>query len=515
MQEWKGFQILILVCILLRLLSSCTDLSELESRIDKLENNNSEIEVPRLISFSFRAQLNPEQLIEDVNGIVVGDSIVECLIPYLVNNKLLVADIVSTGDVYIDGINVKEQKRIDYSKPTFLTVYANDTIKQYKVNVHTYTGLPVLWIETENHASITSRDSFISAHLRLVEDIVNNDRERIIDEDIQIKGRGNRTWWTDPKKSFRLKFKSKVSVLGEPSDKSWCLLPNYNDKTMLRNQTAMYLGMMSCLEYTPHMHFVELMLNNQYHGTYQFSDKLKIDKHRVNVGSDGFLIEVDAHAPDEESSRMISLPHLTYPLNIKDPDLEYNSSDYDFVKKYMLMADSVLYSVDFKDTDKGWQKYFDKESLVDWYLIHEISKNLDTMWSSSYMNFKKGGKIHMGPLWDFDQAFGTEMAESPYGYYVKEKDWFQRFWEDPYFVQLVKTRFIYFYDKKEELLNKINNDASYLKYSVIENNNRWDVLYKYIWRNYTVWGCYQNEVTSMKQWIVERLEWMKADLESR
>ena len=55
-----------------------------------------------------------------------------------------------------------------------------------------------------------------------------------------------------------------------------------------------------------------------------------------------------------------------------------------------------------------YRKYLDVNSFVDWYLVNEIAKNNDAVfWSSCYMNVSPNGKIKMGPLWDFDIAFGN------------------------------------------------------------------------------------------------------------
>lgn len=469
-------------------------------------------EMPQLLSFSFKASRNLETLIEDVEGKIVSDSIVDCWIPYLVLDKHLVADISCLGGAFLDGVEYDHNSIYDWSSPIRLQLQHNGKTRDFIIYVHTYTGIPVLWIDTQDNINITSKEEYVAAHLRLVEDVITRSAGQVTEGDIKIKGRGNRSWWDDPKKSYSFKFNEKVSLLDEPADKSWCLLPNYNDKTMLRNQTAMHLGRMSCLEYTPRMHFVELMLNGKYNGTYQLSEKLKISKNRVDLGKEGFLMEIDAHAPYEADARMFTLPHLSYPVNIKDPDVDYNTPEFEFVRDFLFEADSVLYSDSFQDPEKGWQKYFDKDALVDWYLINEISKNLDMFWSSSFMNLEHGGKIKMGPLWDFDQSFGTEKAESPFGFFAKEIDWFKRFWEDPYFVGLVKERFNYFYANKDSLYDEINKDAVYLQYAAVENNNRWNVLYHEIWRDYRVWGSYQNEVVSLKEWLVKRFEWLDQNL---
>lgn len=175
---------------------------------------------------------------------------------------------------------------------------------------------------------------------------------------------------------------------------------------------AFFLSRISNLEYTPSSHFVELMLNGRYNGAYQLVDKIRISENRVNVGKDGFLFEIEARIvtdPDNEpDSRYFTTPHLRFPVDIKDPDVEYNDDNYNYAKFFVNLADSVLYSSDFMDINRGWQKYMDMDSFVDWYLIHEIAKNNDSqLMSSCYMNLKRGGKLKMGPVWDFDIGFGN------------------------------------------------------------------------------------------------------------
>ena len=57
------------------LLASCsTDLSGVETRIDNLEASQK---APKLLSISFLSKDNSMQLVENVNGEIIGDSVVE------------------------------------------------------------------------------------------------------------------------------------------------------------------------------------------------------------------------------------------------------------------------------------------------------------------------------------------------------------------------------------------------------------------------------------------------------
>jgi len=509
----KLFYLFVLLCSISFL--ACTDLDEIESRLNELEETHKkELSQPSLTAIAFRAAANPNQLIEDVECGNISDSIVECRINHIVTDKMLVPHLEFIGDsILVDGQPVKsDTTRLDFKKPVVMTV-ANDTLKKsYTVCVSSFTGLPVVWIETKDREEILSKDDYLRASFRLTDNVMTRDNSDVFMDSVNIKGRGNTTWGM-PKKPYGLKFDNKVSLLGEPKDKSWVLLANYADKTSLRVQTAFYMGSISSLDYTPRYHFVELMLNGMYMGTYQLGEKLKIGKDRVNVGDDGFLLEIDAKAADDEVTFMTE--HLEQPVNIKDPEVVVEDENYNYIKSYLMKAENALYAENFTDETEGWQKYLDLESFVDWYLINEIAKNCDAAFvSSCYMNLKRGGKLKMGPLWDFDLAFGNiDYSESydPKGFLIKYVSWYSRLFQDPAFVAKVKERFNYFYSHKDDIMRDINENAQYLRYSVEENNNKWGTFYNYTWPNYDIWGNYLNEVQYLKNWLNERFEWLKKE----
>lgn len=476
-----------------------------------------EPETPVLTSLSFLCYDNPMQLTADVKGEIIGDSIVECWIPNITSDKELIPQVEYVGEsIMFDDVPASMGSiKYDFKKPVKMTITNGYKSKDYAIYVHSFTGLPVMWIETEGRKEITSKEEYLRASFKLVEDVRTRAAGDVIEDSVSIKGRGNSNWGM-AKKPYRLKLDHKQALLGDPKDKSWILLNNYADKTMLRIKTAFYLGEISNLEYTSRSHFVELILNGRYNGTYQLCEKLKIGKERVDVGDDGFLFEIDARVTEESDSRYFMVNHLANSVDIKDPEVEYGDEKYNYGKEIVTIADSVLYSSNFLDSNEGWQKYFDIDSFVDWYLINEITHNTDSRMSlSCYMNYKKGGKIKMGPLWDFDIAFGnTDYAQrGPEGFWVRYANWICRMFEDPAFVAKVKERFNYFYSKRSDIMLEINANANYLKYAVQENENRWHTFYIYTWPNYDIWGSYNNEIQSMKEWLYARFEWLKGEFD--
>jgi hypothetical protein len=173
----------------------------------------------------------------------------------------------------------------------------------------------------------------------------------------------------------------------------------------------------------------------------------------------------------------------------------------------------VLYSDDFTDPVNGYNKYIDVDSFIDWYLINEIAKNVDSKdYSSMYFSLVPGEKIKMGPLWDFDLGFGNvDYADSQYpeGFWVKDHQWFSRLFEDPAFVEKVKTRFLFFRSNQDYFTQIIDDQADYLRWAQQENDNRWDLFGNYVWPNPVVYNTHIQEVNYLKYWFHERMKWLE------
>lgn len=476
-----------------------------------------EFKTPKLLSFCLPTNKNALNIIEDVRGEIIGDSIVECWIPYIISDKHFIAEIDAEGEVLVEDLPASDEP-IDFSRPVSITVNSHNVSKKYTVYVHIFTGLPIMWIETENRADITSREEYLNAHMRLCEGVITRSAGDVVEADLQIKGRGNSTWIDSPKKPYRLKFYEKIPLLGEHEDKSWVLLANYFDKTMLRNAIAFYISSISNLDWTPSSHFVELMLNGRYHGTYQLTEKIKVSKHRVNIGDDGFLLEMDNNLKTGEIAFTTQL--LPNPVRIHEPKVTEGDDNYNYIKDYVNKVEKALYSDMFLDDKYGYKNFIDIESVVEWYIINEITEN-STCRGDWYMNLQRGGKLKMGPIWDFDMAFSNSLwvnpSMNPYYLFVKDAKWISRMFEDPEFVRMVKERFKYFYERRDQIFNFIDSNAHYLKSAAAENNNRWNTLYYNIRpeapKELNIWGSYYSEVSWLKEWLFIRLEWLKVQFD--
>ena len=325
-----------------------------------------------------------------------------------------------------------------------------------------------------------------------------------------------------PKKSYQFKLEEKHNLFNFPEDKKWLMLANYSDKTMLRNALAFELGYLSKLDWTPNYHFAEVVINGKAKGLYQFTEKVETgDYNRVKIGDEGFLLEVDQLSRiDFDDISFWTEKKLLFV--VKDPDLESGSSELEKIKSYVIQTENVLYGDEFDDPNTGYSKYIDIDSFVDWYLINEISKNNDAIFFSSvYMNYVQGGKLKMGPIWDFDIAFGNinyNNNEKIDGFYVKNAPWIERLFQDKFFVEKVKSRYNYFYNNKNTIIDKSNHCSELLAQARFNNENIWNVLGKYVWPNNVTFNSswssspFKEEQNYLNSWISDRMDWLNVEI---
>ena len=466
-----------------------------------------------IIEFSLLKKNNPvleNDLIFEINGNNLYNHNTDFL-----NADNLIATFRHNGkEVKVDDeIQISDSTKNNFNKILYFDVESiNGNIKRYTVKLDIFTKLPIIIIDTENDADITSKEEYINGELTFIGKDYNDPYYK---KEIKIRGRGNYTW-SLPKKPFQLKFDKKNSFFDLAEDKKWIFLANYTDKTMLRTAIAFELGYLSNSMWTPKYDFSEVFLNNQYIGTYQITEKVEEDDHRVNIGKNGYLIEIEQLEKTKADDILFNTQRLWF--TIKSPELNEDSDEYNYIKNYVRKVENVLYGSSFNDEKNGYRTLIDIDSFIDWYLINEISKNNDAaFYSSCYMTLIPGGKLKMGPLWDFDIAFGNTRQsdnEKTSGFWVKNSIWFERMFQDDYFVKKVKERFLFFYENKGRILSTSNELSKKIQNSRLENDKIWKTLGKYIYPNYVYdFQTFDEEQEYLNNWINERYEWLKVAID--
>lgn len=396
---------------------------------------------------------------------------------------------------------------------TYTVTNSDGDIENFTVDLTRFTGLPVVYLKTDDSVAIDSKDDYVEGDTSIFGGRNFDDLEEV---EMKIRGRGNSTWM-HPKKPFQMKLADKAEFLGMPSDKKWIFLAEYSDKTLLRNKISFEMGYLSNLDWTPQARFAEVYINDEYNGTYNIAQKVEESDNRVPLGDTGYLLELDQLSRlDPDDVYFDSVVTEKFLINIKEPSLDLDSDEYNYIKDLLGNFEQSLFSSRFLSEADGYANYIDIDSFVDWYLISEITKNVDSQsFSSIFLNVMPGEKIKMGPLWDFDLSFGNvDYADSRYaeGWWVKYHPWYDRLFQDPDFVDQVKVRFAYFRANQDLILEKIDNYAEQLQWSQQENDDLWQTIGIYVWPNPVIFDTYQEEVDHMKMWFRNRMDWLDQEI---
>ena len=289
--------------------------------------------------------------------------------------------------------------------------------------------LPAVFLTTDDPKAIT-KEEYSACTLQIDAGMTEGRYESTGVLNGEIRGRGHSTWeW--PKKPYRIKLEDKTSLLGMTEAKRWVLMANYADETLMRNTIAFEVTrLFDSFRFVPHAIPVDVYMNGIYQGVYTLSEQLEVRSSRLAIDDSlantetGYLLEIGGADSDTDKKgwNCFDLPSGCG-INVKikspdtdiDPNEDYNwtQEHYDFIYNYVCRADKAITTL----TD--YNKYIDVESFVDWFLVHELTYNLDSCFHRScFITKPKLGRLEMGPVWDFDLAFGNMYRDNP-----KYNDW--------------------------------------------------------------------------------------------
>lgn len=395
-----------------------------------------------------------------------------------------------------------------------------------------FQNLPVVRINT-NGKPIVDKKNYVDGTITI------SDPEKlysVISEytaEMGIRGRGNSTW-TFPKKPWKVKLDKAVSILGMPADKEWALLANYTDRTLMRNVVAMKLSEICGFSWTPRMRHVEVYLNDEYQGVYTFCEHKKVSPDRINLDlaeegdnegealTGDYYIEIEA-ALDEPVNWRTS---MGVPLMFSDPD-EPTAEQEAYIKQLFADFEACLHSADMADPEKGYQSFIDVKSFIDYYIVQELTKNIDgNLFKSGFVTKQKGKKLEMYHLWDFDLTLGncgyhhSSVGSGPDKFWILTVDsyskpgenWFNLMIKDPAFVKRLKDRWNELKPSFDRIPTFIDQQAKILEKAQERNFEVWDINETITWVMMPSLGSYSAEVDYLRKFYKARLQWLDTEI---
>ena len=214
-----------------------------------------------------------------------------------------------------------------------------------------------------------------------------------------------------------------VPILGMPAENDWVLLSNYNDRSLVRNETAFHLAR-AMGQYAPRTHLCEVLVDSVYKGIYVFGEKIKRDGGRVdiakltgdeNTGDDltgGYILQQNLWNPSNSfQSNFSPIDHPGFDVHFlyeyPEPDT-ITTPQRGYIAAFVDSLETALYDPTFADPIEGYRKYLDVPSFINYFLVNEVAHNADGFKKSVFFHKDKnsnGGKLKAGPVWDFDWAW--------------------------------------------------------------------------------------------------------------
>lgn len=230
-------------------------------------------------------------------------------------------------------------------------------------------------------------------------------------DNMQIRLRGNTSSYYGDKKPYKIKLVKKADLLFRENtqyeDKDWVLLRVY-EGFPIRLLVGQMVGQKVGLGWHPQWEYVNLVINGDYKGDYILIESIEREKGRLNIGATGYLIEDDAYWWNEDVYfKGDMLAHQTG-YTFKYPKSEnINDSILSNIKDYILAFENAL------ARDEDISPYIDIESFAAWLLAQDILGQEDSGGTNRFL-YKQShdpeqpskSLLKMGPLWDFDGAFG-------------------------------------------------------------------------------------------------------------
>jgi hypothetical protein len=427
------------------------------------------------------------------------------------------------------------------------------------------TNLPLIVINT--NGGIIVDDPKITANMKIIYNGYSQrnyatDPGNIYDGFVGIEIRGSYSA-TLPQKPYGFETRDSlgnnlsVPILNMPAENDWVLIANYNDKTFMRNTLAFDL-FVKMGHYQPHTQICEVILNDEYQGIYVLTEKIKRDKNRVSIskltatdtsGDDltgGYIIKIDN--PDGTDTdywyskyEAIDCPGTgRYPFFVysypKPEDIVNPQKQY--IQGFVSSIDSILRSPNWADSLEGYRAYLDVESFIDYSIVGEVSRNVDTYKKSAFFYKDKASidnRLHAGPVWDFDWAWKninecevnvtngsgwTYLISSVCRSWPVPPGWMVKLLQDTNFTNELHTRYSRLRETilSEEYVNQyIDSIHTLVEEAQTRHYQKWPILGINVGTPEidAQPTTYDGEITKFKNWISMRLTWLDANMPGR
>lgn len=354
----------------------------------------------------------------------------------------------------------------------------------------------------------------------------------------RIRGHASRHFEKSP---YLLKFINEdgednpISVMGMGAHNEWVLNGPYLDKSLIRNYLCYNLAG-EIMEYAPNVRYCELIVDGDYRGLYLMLESITSgDDCRLNLRSDvrdssitGYLLRLDRTVEEEVGSTRDIYTYMERMIFVRDDEaIRYpgkNRLTEELAREIELeysAFEKALYSYDYDTEEYGYWNYIDVDNFVDYFIINEFTRNVDSGRYSTYL-YKELGEKYKLCVWDFNNAMDNFPDDeiTTENFALSDRVWYDMLFRDEEFAERVIERYW-------ELRRTVFSDAYLNRY--IDETLEW--LGPAIDRNTQRWresieeweplipeerNVYSQEeaVDQVRHWLHERGEWLDENIDA-
>lgn len=425
------------------------------------------------------------------------------------------------------------------------------------------TNLPIVWIDVDGDSIM--RDKRIQARMKIIHngdgrlnyaDTVAHPGQRVDYLGlIALRYRGNSTFNDSPKKPYSFRTldeplkkggtKRKVKLLGMGKDDNWALLAPYADKSMIRDQLTRALAR-PWMGFVPQGRYCEVFVDGTYYGVYVLSEVVSQGKHRLDLKSPGdkgdeltgdYLMEIDSDDEITYTSKFHPLTSDGRPMTDRKILFQFKSPDYEDLSRWQRTY--ITRRIDEMENALATGDYarqIDVLSFVDYQLMMELCHNVDAYRLSGKFYKRRDSKdprFRM-VLWDTDLAYGNSRFHESWrtdtwmylnndvlyreGNRYMVPFWWYRLNADPQYTATLRHRWAQYRNsnlRDDHLMATVDSLAGVLTAcgAMQRNSQAWPRWGVKVWPNYYVSTDYDDELAYLKQWLVDRLQWMDEQLD--
>jgi subtilisin-like proprotein convertase family protein len=319
-----------------------------------------------------------------------------------------------------------------------------------------------------------------------------------------------------------------VPLLNMPAESDWILKSGYTDEFMMKDPLTFEFSRRMGY-YAPLTKHVEVFVNGEYQGLYILMEKIKRGADRVDINkirpsdttgtnlTGGYIFEINPNgAAADWYSNYLGYNganqtqgyefKIVYP---KKDSIQLKQKNY--LKSYVDSFEDAMNGANYQDANIGWRKYVNEKSFIDFLIVSEYSLNYDTYGRSMYFykqKATKNNKIYIGPPWDSDRGYISQAVTNGWVHINTHGYWTFPFW-------WVKVRQDTLFEKRLACRFKTQRNYTLTDLAISNYIAGLDNILKHVkTREYVRWNKYIESSGDLKNIIIDRLNWMDANLQS-